>query len=148
MPAKGQRKWRHAVDTRTYRAWNSMIRRCCYPEDSCYPQYGAVGVTVCERWHDYDVFHDDMGECPNGMTLDRIDGTKGYELGNTRWATPKEQARNTRRNRMLTFNGRTQCMAAWAEELGLNSDTISIRLSRGDSVERALRTLIPVSDKR
>jgi hypothetical protein len=132
-------KWQHPSRTPTYSSWNAMHARCTKPADVAYPYYGGRGITVCERWESYDAFCDDMGEKPAGMSLDRIDNDKGYEPGNCRWATPKQQNRNARFNVIVTYKGKTQCLAAWAEELGLRLDTISVRLARGDSVERALR---------
>jgi hypothetical protein len=66
-----------------------------------YERYGKAGVTVCERWQTFENFLADMGERPEGTTLERIDGTRGYEPGNCRWATKSEQARN-RKSTVLT----------------------------------------------
>jgi hypothetical protein len=79
-------------------------------------------------------------------TIDRIDGTRGYEPANCRWITQKEQTRNMRSNRVLAFGGKTQCLGAWAEEVGLTPSRISARLARGWTVERTLTT--PASGKR
>ncbi len=78
----------------TYRTWRAMLGRCESPGTNSFDQYGGAGVTVCQQWHDFEVFLKDMGERPAGKTLDRIDNSKGYEPANCRWATPKEQAAN------------------------------------------------------
>jgi len=79
-----------------------------------------------------------MGEPPAGMTIERKDNAKGYSPPNCRWATPKEQARNKRTTRYVTFRGQTKPLIEWAEELGLNYQNTHRRLyARGWSVERA-----------
>jgi len=73
-----------------------MRHRCSRSDHKAYRYYGGRGITVCERWHDFVNFLADMGERPDGTTLDRIDVNGNYEPGNGRWATPKQQERNKR----------------------------------------------------
>lgn len=93
-------KWRHGHATcrnrtsPTYRTWTCMVQRCNRPSFDAYPWYGGRGIRVCERWLVFANFLTDMGERPDGKTLDRIDRDGDYELSNCRWATPKEQAAN------------------------------------------------------
>src|SRR6516164_1163876 len=82
--------------TRTYRAWANMLTRCRNPKSGRWESYGGRGITVCERWLIFINFLADMGECPPGMYLDRIDVNGNYELGNCRWATASENSRNRR----------------------------------------------------
>jgi hypothetical protein len=125
--------------TPEYRTWASMIRRCTNPNEDNYPAYGGRGITVCDRWRgSFEAFLKDMGPRPQGTSIDRIDGSAGYEPANCRWATQKEQMRNTRRSRVLEFNGRKMPMVSWAEETGISQRLILGRLRRGWSVERAL----------
>ena len=81
----------------TYYSWAGMKGRCLNPKDSTYHRYGGRGIKVCDRWMNYIDFLADMGERPEGKTLDRIDVNGDYELSNCRWATLEEQAANKRK---------------------------------------------------
>jgi hypothetical protein len=118
-----------------------MLSRCSRPGDNRYDRYGgreSNPIKVCERWRKFENFYADMGDRPAGMTLDRIDGVRNYEPGNCRWATPKQQQRNLRTNRLITHNGETLCLAEWAERTGIGRTTIRKRLTLGWPVDRAL----------
>lgn len=123
-----------------YGSWDKMIQRCRNPNTVSFHRYGGRGIKVCERWRLFENFLADMGERPAGMSLDRIDNDGHYEPGNCRWATRTEQSRNMSRNRLLTFNGETMPVSAWAEKLRLPRKVLEGRLRNGWSIDRALTT--------
>jgi hypothetical protein len=120
-----------------------MKARCENTNTRSYPNYGGRGISVCTRWRDsFETFLADMGPRPSSThSIDRIDNEGNYEPGNCRWATVDIQANNKRRTIVLTFDGRTQPLTAWASEVGIARDTLNARLrSYGWDVERALTT--------
>lgn len=88
----------HGRQTPTYGSWHAMNSRCRNPKATGYERYGGIGVTICDRWLVFETFLADMGERPEGTTLDRIDNDGNYEPGNCRWATYKQQAENKHPN--------------------------------------------------
>jgi hypothetical protein len=134
------RKHGEADKTPEYQAWGSMHERCnakCGPD---FENYGRRGIKVAEVWRDFSVFLRDVGRRPSPKhSIDRIENDKGYEPGNVRWATPREQARNKRTNRRLTYRGETATLIEWSERTGIGETTLHQRLKKyGWSVERAL----------
>lgn len=118
--------------------WRHMLERCMDPESKSYKNYGARGIKVCERWLDFTAFIEDMGDKPVGTSLDRIDVNGHYEPGNCRWATMKQQNRNRRNNRLIEYQGRTQCLSEWEEEFSLPKGRLLNRLQLGFTVADAL----------
>lgn len=123
-------------------AWRSMIGRCYNPNCAGFENYGGRGITVCERWlgaDGHEHFLADMGVKPSPKhSLDRINNGGNYEPSNCRWALRAEQARNTRKTRMISFSGKTMCLMDWAAATGLSHSIIRHRLNRGWSVAAAL----------
>lgn len=126
----------------THAIWAAMKSRCSNPNVRGYNRYGGRGISVCERWRESFVnFVADMGERPPGTSLDRIDTNGNYTPENCRWATQLVQANNTRTNRFITFNGKTQTLAEWGREMGIPAPLIGERLRRRKwPIERALTT--------
>lgn len=112
--------------------WYAMIARCERPGDAGFKNYGARGISVCDRWHSFDLFMADMGRRPTSKhSIDRIDNDGNYEPGNCRWATREEQARNTRRARPITIGGRTMLLNEWAKLIGVCASALAERLAKG-----------------
>lgn len=130
-------------NNRLYRTWKGMKSRCYNPNNKKYPIYGAEGKTVCEEWQEFKPFYDwSMSHgYRDDLTIERIDGAKGYSPDNCRWATDKEQANNTRRNHFIEYNGKTQTIAQWADETKIKYATLYMRINKLHwNIERALTT--------
>ncbi len=122
---------RKGQNTRTYRAWADMIRRCNVDVN-----YAGRGISVCERWLKFEAFLADMGECPRRLTIERVDNDGDYEPGNCRWATALEQAKNKRTS--VKHKGITLTDAA--RRMGLSPAAISKRIRRGWPLADAMTT--------
>lgn len=131
---------RSGSHTREYNSWHHMRDRCLRPTSIKWKDYGARGITVCERWLVFENFYTDMGDCPKGHTLDRIDVNGNYEPGNCRWATPLMQSRNVRKNVYLTVNGETRPIWEWAEVTGIDARTLNMRRLRGWNDDQIVNT--------
>lgn len=132
--------------TRLHNIWKDMIRRCEQTDRKQYRNYGGRGITVCSSWRDDFVSFRNWA-VSNGysddLSIDRIDNDKGYSPENCRWATATEQSRNRRGRVMVTYQGRTMCLSAWTEELGLNYSVMRDRIvERGWSPEVAFNTAV------
>lgn len=126
-----------------YRVWAGMITRTtnANPFLHGYGNYMGRGIAVCERWLVFENFLEDMGRRPGPhFSIDRIDNDGNYCPENCRWATKKEQSRNTRANKMVTYNGETKCLAEWVDRVGIPRQTIRTRLRLGWTVEKAFET--------
>lgn len=122
-------KWypKKYIGSPTYSVWANMKTRCTNENTKSYKAYGAKGITVCEKWINFSGFLEDMGERPPETSIDRIDNNKGYSKDNCRWATIGEQARNRRRTKFITWNGKTLCLTDWAAEIGVKKSTMMQR---------------------
>lgn len=128
-----------------YPTYKKMMSRCNRPKDEIYKHYGARGISVCDRWSDklfgFDNFVADMGlKSDIRYSIDRINNDLGYSPDNCRWATKKEQSRNTRTNRIIVVRGVEYCLSQAAEVFGINRSTLVWRLNNGISPEDAVKS--------
>jgi hypothetical protein len=121
--------------TKEYSSWRAMKHRCENPAHDSYKYYGGRGIKCAEEWESFENFIEDMGVCPPGYSLERIDNNGDYFPENCKWASRAEQNRNRRDNIWLTANGRTQIQADWARELGVTEGAIHKRRKRGQSMQ-------------
>jgi hypothetical protein len=108
----------------SYRSWRCMKARCTNPKNNQYYNYGARGITFCDRWNKYENFLEDMGERPDGYSLERIDPNRNYEPENCCWILNKEQAKNTRKTVWVILNGEKMIQADAARKLNKNPTII------------------------
>lgn len=116
-----------------HRTWGGMKNRCLNPNNPQFKNYGGRGIKVCERWlESFENFYADMGDKPSpNHSLERKDNEMGYSPDNCIWATPKEQARNTRVNVLVTIEGETKTLAEWSEQNGIDYSTLWRRHKSG-----------------
>ena len=129
---KNHHNYKHGRSkTITYFKWKRMRQRCNNPKDRKYPDYGERGIIICKRWDDYNNFLADMGECPTGLTLGRIDNNGMYCSKNCRWENGYQQANNTRKNHYVSFCGQIKTIAQWARCLNINYKALWKRVKVG-----------------
>ena len=127
--------------TPEYEAWQSMLARCYNPNIRGYHRYGGRGIKICDEWRQsFERFYSDVGPRPGPKySLDRFPNNDGdYEPGNVRWATPQQQARNHRRNRLIEFAGETYIMTDLAEMVGIPPGTFHFRLMAGWPIRKII----------
>ncbi len=112
-----------------YRSWCHMKDRCYNKNNDRYKDYGEKGIYICERWHNFLNFLDDLGPKPSKeYTIERINNNGNYEPTNCIWATRIEQAKNRKNNVFYTYNGETHILKDWAKILSINYSTLKSRL--------------------
>lgn len=116
--------------SREYRAWARMRTRCGNKNTHDWKDYGGRGIRVCARWRKFENFFADMGACPAGCSLDRIDVNGNYSPRNCRWATVEQQVNNRRNTRWITWRGVRMTMTQWARKKGRSAGWLHKRLSR------------------
>lgn len=134
----GREKTHGMSNTPEYYSWILMRRRCNYKKHPYYKNYGGRGISVCKRWKDsFENFYKDMGPSL-GKTIDRINNNGNYKPGNCRWATPKEQANNTRVSRKILVRGKIMTVAQASDMCGVPYGRFSSRIRMGWKIEEAM----------
>jgi hypothetical protein len=123
-----------------YSSYHSMMNRCRNKKNNRFKHYGGRGISVSKEWKTFEKFYEDMGDRPEGTSLDRIDNSKGYSKENCRWATNIQQASNRRTVIFLTFKNKTLSLKAWSRELGMRYLTLYGRVKNGWTIEEAFQT--------
>ena len=126
--------------TGVHASWVSMRERCRNPNIARAKIYSGKGITVCKRWEKFENFYADMGDRPEGKSLERLDRNKNYTMANCIWASPRDQAINRDSTRLITANGKTMHLTDWARKLNVQPSAIRWRIDNGWSEERAVTT--------
>ena len=126
--------------TSEHAIWAAIIDRCTNPKSTGWNSYGGRGIKMCEEWQkSFLDFYRHVGPRPSvNHSIDRINNQGNYEPGNVRWSTAKEQCRNKRSNRLITYEGKTMPLCEWAEKIGIPYNALRNRLNKGWSTKRAL----------
>lgn len=123
--------------TPQHTSWQSAKQRCFNPNAPGFENYGGRGISMCDEWRDdFTAFLSYMGPRPSGSSLDRIDNNLGYQPGNCRWATPRQQLNNTRQNRVVTHKGERHTITEWSRLTGINVTTLRDRLKKNWPIEK------------
>ena len=127
---------------RIYNIWHKMVDRCENPLNKSFKFYGALGISVCQEWHDFMKFKEwaEQTGYSEELTIDRIDTNGNYSPDNCRWITITKQQSNRRDNRYVNFRDETLPIAIWAKRLGFHKSTLYWRIDHGWSIEDALTT--------
>jgi hypothetical protein len=135
---------RHGMtNSSTYAIYTGMLSRCRNPNNKSYSFYGGRGISVCDRWLTFENFLADMGERPDGTSLDRYPDVDGnYEPGNCRWATTLEQANNKRSNVYIEHDGLRLTLTQWSARTGIPRQTIARWHKKGRNPEDIFRDYV------
>lgn len=126
-----------------YKIWVGIQTRCYNPNSQSYIDYGGRGIFMCESWKIFENFLADMGKRPSpNHSIERIDNEKHYSPDNCRWATKKEQSGNKRNSIMIFYNGKTQCLAHWCQELKIKETYVRARVRAGANPIEALQKAV------
>lgn len=118
----------HEKHLNAYYSWSNMKRRCDNKNHKDYKNYGGRGISYDKSWKRFAGFYADMGDREKNLSLDRINNNKGYSKENCRWATRAVQNNNSRKNKLIEYNGLSLPLRSWSEKLGINRSTLAQRI--------------------
>lgn len=130
---------RREETNKTWLCWWNMLQRCTNPKSERFNQYGGRGITVCERWIEFANFLADMGDKPEGKSIERADVNGSYCPENCSWILNRDQFENMQKSIRITIGGDTKSLKRWSTELGLNYLTVYGRYKRGESISDVFR---------
>lgn len=129
---RGSLTKRHGMSfTKTHRIWSGMKTRCYNPKAESYPDYGGRGIKVCEGWHFFENFLADMGECPHGHSIERLNVNGDYDPDNCKWLPLPEQQNNRRDTIHITLDGETKTLKEWSLIKGVSQMLVHSRRAEG-----------------
>lgn len=135
----GKAQFKHGmINTAAYESWAHMLQRCSNKNNKDYKNYGGRGIRVCKKWFKFENFFADMGERPEGLTLERIRNNDDYKPSNCCWTTRTMQNNNSRKNVIIEYKNQRLTIAQWAKKIGLSYGVLFMRLKRNWSIEKAL----------
>ncbi len=129
-------------NTKLYRIWHEMQRRCNDHNKTAYMRYGGRGISICSEWDDPKMFYDwaMANGYEEGLQIDRIDNDGDYEPNNCQWVTAKENCNNRQTNVTIELNGQTKTVMEWSRITGIPHSTIRSRIKAGKPPEDVLKT--------
>jgi hypothetical protein len=147
LASKANRTHRKTNSTE-YHSWSNMKARCLNKNHPRWADYGGRGIFVCQSWIDsFECFLKDMGKCPAGYSIDRIDVNGNYEPSNCRWASNNQQARNCRKTKIVEYMGRALSLPDHCEMLGLDLKCVKARVALGWTLAEAFEIPVNKSNK-
>jgi hypothetical protein len=128
------------TNSSAYRIWQGMRARCANPKNRAYKNYGGRGIDVCHDWQSFNSFYADMGDPPDGMTLERLDNDKGYSKANCQWSPRLDQNNNKRNNMFIAMDSENLTLSQWCRRYDVKYITAYNRIVSGWTPERAIKT--------
>lgn len=133
------RSTKHGLSkSNVYSIWHDMMRRCYDRRRKCYSKYGAKGIKVCKRWHNFELFYKDMGHRPLGLSIERINNNKGYSKANCKWADIFVQANNRSNNRIVYIDGTKLTIMQASKLFNIKYRCLLERIKKGIKAEHAV----------